>query len=63
MPFHAGLDWGGASHAICVIDGAGQVVVRIEARHDAAGLADMLARSSASHRGPSCRSPSNGRPA
>lgn len=44
MPFHAGLDWGGTSHAVCVIDGAGQVVVRIEANHDAAGLADMLAR-------------------
>ena len=44
MPFHAGLDWGGTSHAVCVIDGAGQVVARIEANHDAAGLADMLAR-------------------
>ena len=44
MPFHGGLDWGGAAHAVCVVDGAGQVVARIEARHDAAGLADMLAR-------------------
>lgn len=44
MPFHGGLDWGGTSHAVCVIDGAGQVVVRIEARHDAAGLADLIAR-------------------
>ena len=44
MPFHAGLDWGGTSHAVCIIDAAGQVVVRIEAQHDAAGLADMLAR-------------------
>ena len=44
MPFHGGLDWGGAAHAVCVVDGAGGVVVRIEARHDAAGLADMLAR-------------------
>ena len=44
MPYHGGLDWGGASHCICVIDGAGQVVTRIDARHDAAGLADMLAR-------------------
>lgn len=44
MPFHGGLDWGGAAHAVCVIDGAGVVVARIEARHDAAGLADMLAR-------------------
>jgi transposase len=44
MPFHGGLDWGGTSHAVCVIDGAGQVIVRIEAHHDAACLADMLAR-------------------
>jgi transposase len=38
------LDWGGTSHAVCIIDGAGQVVVRVEARHDAAGLADLIAR-------------------
>ena len=44
MPFHGGLDWGGASHAVCVMDGAGQVVVRIEVRHDADGLAELLAR-------------------
>ena len=44
MPFHGGLDWGGISHAVCVVDGAGQVVVRLEVRHDAAGLADLLAR-------------------
>lgn len=44
MPFLGGLDWGGASHAVCVIDHTGQVVLRIEASHDAAGLADMLAR-------------------
>ncbi len=44
MPFHGGLDWGGTSHAVCVIDGAGQVVVRIEVRHDADGLAELLAR-------------------
>ena len=44
MPFHGGLDWGGTSHAVCIVDGAGQVVVRVEARHDAAGLADLVAR-------------------
>jgi transposase len=44
MPFHGGLDWGGASHAVCVIDGTGRVVARIDARHDAAGLAELLAR-------------------
>ena len=44
MPYHGGLDWGGAAHAVCVVDATGRVVARIEARHDAAGLADMLAR-------------------
>lgn len=44
MPFHAGLDWGGDSHAVCVIDAAGQRVAQFAARHDAAGLADLLAR-------------------
>jgi transposase len=44
MPFHAGLDWGGTTHAVCVIDGAGQVMLRIAVRHDAAGLADLMTR-------------------
>ncbi len=44
MPPHGGLDWGGAAHAICVVDATGRIVARIEARHDAASLADMLAR-------------------
>ncbi len=44
MPFLGGLDWGGASHAVCVIDHTGQAVLRIEVAHNAAGLADMLAR-------------------
>src|SRR3954470_16300273 len=43
MPFHVGLDWGGAAHAVCVIDTAGGIVARITARHDATGLADLLA--------------------
>ena len=44
MPRYVGLDWGGASHAVCVVDETGRIVDRIEARHDAAGLADLLAR-------------------
>jgi len=44
MPFHAGLDWGGASHSVCIIDGSGQLVAREEVRHDATGLAALLAR-------------------
>jgi transposase len=44
MPFFAGLDWGGAAHALCVVGAAGAVLARLEVRHDAAGLAEMLAR-------------------
>jgi transposase len=39
MAFVAGLDWGVASHAVCVIDrDSGAVVERFEAQHDAEGL-------------------------
>jgi transposase len=44
MPFFAGLDWGGTAHALCVIDASGAVLARIEVQHDAAGLANLLAR-------------------
>ena len=44
MPFHVGLDWGGASHAACIVDETGRIVARLDVRHDATGLADMLAR-------------------
>src|SRR4051794_1321399 len=44
MPFHGGLHWGATSHAACVVDGVGQIVARVEARHDAGGLAELLAR-------------------
>jgi transposase len=42
MAYHAGLDWGGASHSICVVDSSGQIVARCAVRHDAAGLATLL---------------------
>ncbi len=44
MAFHAGLDWGGASHAVCIVDGTGRIVARFDVRHDTNGLADMAAR-------------------
>ena len=44
MPFFAGLDWGGTAHAVCVIDASGAILARIEVQHDAAGLAELLAR-------------------
>jgi transposase len=41
MGFYAGLDWGGESHAVCVVDDRGQVVTRFEIAHDAAGIAEL----------------------
>jgi transposase len=45
MAFVAGLDWGGALHAVCVIDrDTGAVAERFEARHDADGLHGLVQR-------------------
>ena len=45
MAFVIGLDWGGAAHAVCVLDReSGAVLDRFEARHDAAGLREMARR-------------------
>jgi len=44
MPIFAGLDWGADAHAVCVLDHDGAVLARFAARHDAAGLAELLAR-------------------
>jgi len=33
MPYSVGLDWGGATHAVCVVDERGSVVARFEAAH------------------------------
>lgn len=46
MPIHsyAGLDWGGVGHAVCIIDDAGGVIERFDARHDAEGIAELLRR-------------------
>lgn len=44
MPCFGGLDWGGTGHAVCVVDGAGAAVLRLEIKHDAAGLAELCKR-------------------
>lgn len=45
MTHVVGLDWGGAAHALCVIDAAtGTVADRFEVAHDAAGLRKLGAR-------------------
>ena len=44
MPLFVGLDWGGVSHALCIVDGRGAVVDRFEVGHHRAGLDALLAR-------------------
>jgi transposase len=44
MGYHVGLDWGGTSHAVCVVDDCGAAVARFEVAHSAAGLADLRRR-------------------
>ncbi|MGH8568194.1 MAG: IS110 family transposase [Gammaproteobacteria bacterium] len=41
MSYSAGLDWGSTEHALCVVDGAGRIVMQTKVRHDAEGLAAM----------------------
>jgi transposase len=44
MAYYGGLDWGGTSHALCVIDAAGGVLDRCEIRHDAEGIVELIRR-------------------
>jgi transposase len=44
MGLFAGLDWGGARHAVCVVDQAGKRLVQFEVAHDTAGLTELRAR-------------------
>jgi transposase len=44
MSVFVGLDWGGSSHAVCVLDGSGKVLDRFNVAHDLDGLADLVAR-------------------
>lgn len=41
MDYFIGLDWGGASHAVCVLDAAGKVAAHFTSAHDAAGLTEL----------------------
>ncbi len=43
MSLFAGLDWGSTGHAVCVLDERGALARRLEVRHDAAGLAALVA--------------------
>jgi transposase len=44
MPKFAGLDWGGAHHAICIIDETGRTIAQFDIAHSAEGLAEMKAK-------------------
>ncbi|KAA3441555.1 IS110 family transposase [Mesorhizobium sp. SARCC-RB16n] len=44
MTIFVGLDWGGSSHAVCVVDAAGKVLDHFVVAHDRDGLADLVAR-------------------
>ena len=44
MAYNAGVDWGGAAHAVCVLDETGGVVARFAVRHDAEGVGELIAR-------------------
>ena len=42
MTVFVGIDWGGCSHAACVIDATGTIADRIEVGHDHEGLAKLV---------------------
>lgn len=44
MKYFAGVDWGSAEHAACVIDEQGAIVARLAIEHTAEGLAKLLQR-------------------
>lgn len=44
MTIFVGLDWGGSSHAVCIVDAAGKILDRFAVAHDRDGLADLVAR-------------------
>jgi transposase len=44
MAVYAGIDWGGAAHAVCVLDESAVPVAQFEIKHEAAGLAELVVR-------------------
>lgn len=39
-----GLDWGGKSHAMCVVDETGKIITQLEVDHSAEGLSALIKR-------------------
>jgi transposase len=44
MEVYVGVDWGGLSHAVCVVDAKGRVLDRFQASHDREGLQALALR-------------------
>lgn len=44
MPIFVGLDWGGSSHAVCIVDAAGRSLDHFAVPHDRDGLDHLVAR-------------------
>jgi transposase len=44
MPIFVGLDWGGSSHAVCIVDVAGRSLEHFAVAHDRDGLDHLVAR-------------------
>ena len=44
MTIFTGLDWGGSSHAVCIVDHAGKILDHFVVAHDRNGLGDLVAR-------------------
>jgi transposase len=42
MRLFAGIDWGGAKHAACVVDETGKILAHFDVGHDALGLAELV---------------------
>src|SRR6266542_5313213 len=42
--FYVGIDWAARSHELCVVDGAGAVVLRLGFNHSERGISDALER-------------------
>lgn len=44
MLYRAGLDWGGSTHAICILDSDGRAISNFEIKHTLEGVEEMLRR-------------------
>ena len=44
MGIFAGVDWGSATHAVCVINSSGESLAHFEVKHDEGGLSELIKR-------------------